>query len=188
MSVIDILIAALFLICTVYGLVRGFVRIAIGLSGLALSLAFALRFADLGPRWFSGVFASEHFARLAAFVVVLAGGLIATAIVAWAAGRLVRAAEIGWVDRLVGGAMGAAGAMVAAAGLLVGLTLFLPAGSRVFEGSRTVPVVIGVADLAAAILPPALAQEYELRRRALDERVVPRGARGGAPVPSGRGA
>ncbi|RMF74013.1 MAG: CvpA family protein [Acidobacteria bacterium] len=169
MNALDITIAAIFVGAVLYGLVRGFVRIAIGLAGLAISLAAALRLAERGPDWFSGVFVDARLARLTAFVVVLAAGLLTTAVVAFVARRLVRAAQVSWVDRLVGAALGAIGALLAVAGLLVGLTTFLPAGAPLIRESRLVPVVMGVADLAAAILPPRMADEYERRRRALDD-------------------
>ncbi len=168
MNVLDIVIAALFSAAVIYGLVRGFVRIAIGLSGLAVSLASALRLAERGPEWFGGVFADARFARLAAFVIVLVVGLVATALLAFVVRRLVRAAQVSWLDRLAGAGVGAVGALLAVSGMLVGLTTFLPAGAPLIRDSRLVPVVMGVADLAAAILPPRMAAEYERRRRALD--------------------
>ena len=168
MNTLDLVIAASLAGAAVYGLLRGFVRIALGLAGLAVSLAAALRLADRGPQWFTGILADARFARMMAFVVILAAGLLATALVAWLARHLVRAAQLSWVDRLVGAGLGAVGALLAIAGLLVGLTTFLPAGSPLIRESRLVPVVMGVADLAAAILPPRMAAEYQRHRRALE--------------------
>lgn len=168
MSVLDIVIAAVFLVCLLYGVIRGFVRIAIGVAGLAASFAIAFRLAEHGPAWFGAVFANPALARFAAFVAVLAVGIALTAFASWLAKRVLAAATIDWLDRLAGGVVGAAGALLLVCAMLVGLTVFLPPGSTLLTGSRVLPVVIGVADATASILPPHLAQAYQERRRSLD--------------------
>ncbi len=169
MSVLDILIALVFASCALYGVIRGFVRLAIGLAGLVASLALALRLAESGPRWFEGIFQAESASRFAAFLVVLVAGLIATALLSWLAFRLVRAAQVGWMDRLAGGLVGVGGALVVVCALLVGLTTFMPPGSTLLSSSRLLPYVIGAADVAATILPPRMAEEYRVRREQLDD-------------------
>jgi membrane protein required for colicin V production len=167
MNLLDVIIAAVLAVTTVYGLFRGFVRIAIGLAGLAVSLAFAFQLAERGPAWFAGAIDAAQLARLTAFLLVLTAGLLLTAVAARLAARLVRAAQIDWLDRLIGGLVGFSGAFLVVCGLLVGLTTFLPPGSGVLRNSRLVPAVLGVVDMAAAILPPDLADEYRLRREAM---------------------
>lgn len=167
-SSLDIVVLVLLVASTAFGAFRGFVRIAVGLAGLALSLAAALRLAERGPTWFPEVFKSDHVARLVAFVLVLVIGLVVTAVAAWLAFRLVQAAEIGWVDRVVGGGFGLAGGILVVAGLLVGLVSFLPPGTDVLRHSLTVHRVMSVVDAAASILPPRMADAYRERRAALD--------------------
>jgi len=168
MSALDIVIAALVAICSVFGLVRGFVRIAIGVAGLLVSLALSLRFAAKGTEWFGGVISSPELARLAAFVLLLLAGLVATGIVGWIVWRVVRAAHIDWIDRLAGGFVGFLGATFITCGLLVALTTFLPSGSPFLTSSRLVPIAIRIADIAATVLPPEMAETYRERRRALE--------------------
>ncbi len=170
---------------TVYGLVKGFARIAIGTAGLAISVALALRLADRGPDWFSGVFASRQLAMLAAFVLVLVAGLVVTGLVAWLAGKLVRAAELTWADRLVGAAVGFLGGTFLLSALLVGITSLLPPGSRLVTESRVVPVVLRVMDAAATILPPRMEKAWRERREALGDlpgATRERADRGGRPA------
>ncbi|MDQ7007319.1 MAG: CvpA family protein [Acidobacteriota bacterium] len=170
MSGLDIGMAVILAVCSVYGLWKGFVRIAIGMAGLGVSLALALRLAARGPQWFAGVFASGQIARVVAFVLVLVCGLLLTGLAAWLARKLVASAELGWVDRLVGATVGLAGGCLGICGLLVGLTAFLPPGSAVLGESVLLPYAITVSDLAARILPPDVARLYYERRRALEER------------------
>lgn len=166
-NVLDVVLVTLVGVAFVYGLMRGFVRIAVGLAGVTLSLAFAFRLADRGPGWFADVFADPSHARLAAFVAVLVGGLLATALVAKVAAKLVQAAEVGWLDRLLGAGIAGVGACFVSCALLVGMTAFLPPGSDVLRTSRVVPAVLVVVDAAASILPPDMARQYHERREAL---------------------
>ena len=161
--------AVILAVCSVYGLWKGFVRIAIGMAGLAVSLALALRLAARGPEWFAGVLASGQVARIVAFILVLACGLLLTGLAAWIARKLVASAEVGWVDRLVGATVGLVGGCLGISGLLVGLTAFLPPGSAVLGESVLLPYAITVSDLAARILPPDVARLYQERRRALEQ-------------------
>lgn len=167
-SLLDIVIAVALLGATAYGAWKGFVRIAIGIAGLLLSLAFSLRLAERGPIWFPEIFRSDHLARAAAFLLVLVSGLLLTATLAWFALRLVQAAQIGWVDRLVGGVVGLAGGTLVVSAALVGMVSFLPPGSGTIKHSRSVRAVLAVVDTAANILPPHMNEAYQERRRALD--------------------
>lgn len=169
MNVLDLVIAVVLAVSCLYGLVRGFVRIAIGVAGLIVSLALALRFAARGTDWFGGAIGSPELARLAAFLAVLLAGLLATAAVAWVVWKLVRAANIDWVDRLAGAFVGLVGSAFLVCGLLVALTTFLPSGSPVLTRSTLVPFAIHVADMAAGVLPPEMERTYRERRRALDD-------------------
>lgn len=167
-SLLDIVIVIVLLGSVAYGIWKGFVRIAVGVAGLLLSLAVSLRLAEQGPVWFPEVFKSDHLARAAAFLSVLLLGLLFTAMIAWLAFRLVQAAQIGWVDRLIGGSIGLAGGMLVVAAALVGMVSFLPAGSSVIKHSTSVHAVLTIVDAAANILPPKMAETYKERRRALD--------------------
>jgi uncharacterized membrane protein required for colicin V production len=168
MNALDLIIALLLAFGSIYGLIKGFVRIAIGISGLIVSVGLALRLATRGTDWFSGAIDSPEMARMAAFLAVLLAGLVATAAAAWLVWRIVKAAHVDWIDRLVGGAVGLVGATFVVCGLLVALTTFLPSGSPLLARSTLVPIAIRVADFAAAVLPPDMAETYEERRRALE--------------------
>lgn len=173
LSIFDLLIAALLAIAATYGLLRGFVRIAIGVAGLAVSLLLALRWADFGPGWFDGLLASAQASRLAAFFIVLIGGLIATAVLGWLAIKLIRAAQLGWIDRLIGAGVGLFGAALLSCAITVALTTFLPPGTRMLAESRMLPVALHLADVAAVVLPPQMAEQYRERRDALRESFEP---------------
>jgi membrane protein required for colicin V production len=173
MSVIDVTIVSVLVFCACFGLWKGFVRIAVGLGGLGISLALALRLSGAGPRWLDGVFANDEISQAAAFVGVLVAGLLGTSVVAWLATRLVRSAEIGWLDRLLGGGVAALGAALLLCGLMVGVTAFVPSASAWGAGSRLLPAVLAVSDEAARILPDDLEEVYRSRRQLVQGRRLP---------------
>lgn len=166
-NALDIVLCIVLALAVLYGAWRGFVHIALGIAGFGAGLALALRLAERGPTWFSGVFASPAVARLTAFLLIFIATLIVTALVIFFAGKLIRAAGIGWLDRVAGGAIGLAGGALAVVGILLGLTTFLPPGSTLLRGSSVVPRVLAGIDLASAVLPPQMADAYHERRQAL---------------------
>jgi membrane protein required for colicin V production len=169
-SVLDIALGAVLAISVIYGLWRGFVHIALGVAGFGFGLAAALRLAERGPEWFRGV--SPGAARVAAFAAVMVATLLVTWLVIWLGGRLIRAAGIGWMDRLAGAVIGFGGGLLVVLGILLGLATFLPAGSPLLRQSRVVPAALGAVDIAAAILPPGLAESYHRQREALSRLVA----------------
>lgn len=173
MEPFDIVLMVILVVALVYGLWRGFVRISIGIAGLAISLALALRLAGSGPSWFKGVFSSPQLARLAAFALVLVLGLILTALVSWGMRKLVAAAELSWVDRLLGGLVGFVGASLLISGGLIGMTVFFPGTPQLVARSAIAGYAIKVADLGALILPSSMADIYRERRGQLSPAIPP---------------
>jgi membrane protein required for colicin V production len=165
---LDAVLAAILVMALGYGLWKGFVRMALGVAGAVVTTTLALRFAGQGPGWFRGVLASREVAQAAAFALVFALGMIATALVAWAAHRLVSAAQAGWLDRLAGGAVGFVGAAFLLAALFVTISVFVPGLAPASRGSAIAPYLWRVADLTALVLPPSMAADYHALRGAAE--------------------
>lgn len=165
---LDAVLAAILVMALGYGVWKGFVRMALGVAGAVATTSLALRYAGQGPDWFRGYFGSRGVAQAAAFALVFALGMIVTALVAWAAHRLVGAAQVGWLDRLAGGLAGLAGAAFLLAALFVALSVFVPGLAPSARGSALAPFLWRVADLTALALPPSMAAEYHARRSTVD--------------------
>jgi membrane protein required for colicin V production len=180
MNGIDLAILCILVVCAGFGLWKGFVRMAVGLGGLGVTLALALRLSAAGPRWFSRIFASDEISRAAAFALVLIAGLLLTSVVAWLAAKLVRSAEIGWLDRLLGGGVAAVGSLLVLSGLMVGITTFAPSAASWTVGSRLMPVMMAVSDEAARILPDDVERIYRSHRERISGRTLVLPEEGGA--------
>jgi len=94
--------------------------------------------------------------------VMLAGGLLG-----FLARRLLKAAMLGWADRLGGAAVGFAAAMLAAALIVLPVVAYSPWGARALADSRLAPYIAVVAEVATSLAPEDLSSRYRERVRDL---------------------
>ena len=149
------------------GLIKGLTRLAVGLLALvaAFLLAAQLHAALAGRLTFLSL--SPRALKLVAYLAIFLGTLLVGALVAWLLRKLLKAAALGWADRLAGGALGVACAVLAAALLVLPLLAYTASGESLLRDSRLAPYVTAVADLAKLVAPRELAQGYERRIAAL---------------------
>lgn len=170
MNGFDLFVLALGGVMAAFGLVKGLVRLLIGLAALVAAIVVAGLFhrslaAHLAwSGWPEGVLGLFAYALL--LVLVLVAGALAGRL----GRRFVRVAMLGWADRLAGAALGVAGAALVAGMLAVPLVAHAPRGGRLLEASQLAPWVVVVADTATTLVPDALSRRYgerveELRRR-----------------------
>jgi len=100
-------------------------------------------------------------ARIAAYVVIFLGTMIAGGVVAWIVGKILKLAMLSWADRLAGGAVGILGAMLAGAFLVHPLASSAPGGSNLLAGSKLAPYLATVADMGNKLAPDAVAKRYD---------------------------
>jgi membrane protein required for colicin V production len=81
--------------------------------------------------------------------------------------RLVHTANLGWVDRLAGGAAGGAVALAIAGLLLMLLTAALPTDTALLKQSQLAPPVLKYTDSLIAYIPPEVKVIYEHKRSEL---------------------
>jgi len=166
----DIALLALAAFGGLVGLLKGLTRLVIGLLALVAAfllaaqlhaaLAERLTFLSLSPRGL----------KLTAYLAIFLGTLLVGVLVAWLVRALLKAAQLGWADRLAGAALGVAGAVLAAALLVLPLLAYSAGGESLLSDSRLASYVTAVADLAKLAAPRELAQGYEQRIAALRQR------------------
>ncbi len=158
MSWIDLVVLAVLLLSALIGLMRGFVREALGLIAWVAAAVLADRlYGQLLP-FSRRLIGDDAVADPVAFVVVFAVLLIAFLLIAGALGTLVRGSLLGGIDRLAGFAFGLLrGFAVLVIAYLVAAPL-LPVSEwpRVLRDSRSLPYVDQGAVFVAARLPPRL--------------------------------
>jgi membrane protein required for colicin V production len=161
MTWLDYAIAGVFAASLAVGAWRGLVREVLSILGWVIGfLAASLLAGPLGPEM-PEVIPSPELRVAAAYVAVFAGAVVATAFVALLLSKLVKAAGLGGVDRLLGALFGAARGLliVVVAALLAGLT---SAPRQPFwRDSASGPFLVQ----AAQVLKPLLPQTFSERLR-----------------------
>ena len=156
MSWIDLVVLAILLLSALFGLMRGFVREALGLCAWIAAAVLATRlYGQLLPTA-RRLIGDDAVADPVAFAVVFAVLLIAFLLIAAALGTLVRGTLLSGIDRLAGFAFGLLrGFAVLVIAYLVAVPL-LPVADwpRAVRDSRSLPFVGQGAVFVAARLPP----------------------------------
>lgn len=134
-NVLDIVIIGVLVIPAITGLFKGMLRTVFGLVGLVGGVLLSIVFArPLGLQIANLLGFTDYFVgKLAAFILIF----LASALIGYLGGiafkRLFSAANLGWLDRLLGGLLGLAqGAVIATAILIV---IYLIPGTRPWLGS-----------------------------------------------------
>lgn len=152
MNIADLLIVVVLLIGFFSGLVRGFVRGLLGLVGLFLGIMLAAgQHARLAGylSFIPGDRAPEIVSFIAIFLVVI----ILIAVIARIVAKALKLATLGWLDRLLGGVLGAGIASVVVGVLILLAVMAGLQESKMLVESRMAPRVLRVTDLIVNVLP-----------------------------------
>jgi membrane protein required for colicin V production len=161
MNAFDVILIAIIIVGAVLGLARGLTRIVIGLLSILVAFYLASHFQDPVAAFFTGHQVGQTTARVAAYVVIFLGTMIAGGVVAWFVGKMLKLAMLSWADRLAGGAVGILGALLAGAFLVHPLASSVPGGSSLLAGSKLAPYLATVADIGNKLAPEAVAKRYD---------------------------
>ncbi len=153
MTWLDYAVAGVFVVSLVVGAWRGLVREVLSILGWVIAfLAASLLAGPLGPAMPDAI-PSPELRIAAAYVAVFVGAVVVTALVGLLLSKIVRAAGLGGVDRLLGALFGVARAVliVVAAALLAGLTS-APRQSF-WRDSASGPLLVHAAQALKPLLP-----------------------------------
>ena len=158
MTWLDYAVLGVFAASLAVGAWRGLVREVLSILGWVIAfLAANLLAGPLGPAMPQAI-PSPELRIAAAFVAVFVGSLIVTTLVALLLSKIVKAAGLGGVDRMLGALFGAVRGLliVLAAALLAGLT---SAPRQAFwRDSASGPLLIQAAQALKPLLPQTFAE------------------------------
>jgi membrane protein required for colicin V production len=165
----DVFLLAMACLLVLVGMIKGLVRVLIGIAALIAAFALAARYHQPLANRLSKLDVDFEPASLISYVLIFLGVMLAGGLVAWLVRRLIKAAMLSWADRLGGAALGLVAAMLIAALLVLPLVAYSPWSERVLARSKLAPYVTVVADLANMLVPEDLSRRYrqgveELRR------------------------
>jgi membrane protein required for colicin V production len=157
----DMFVLVLGLVLVLLGLFRGLVRMAVGLGGLVLGIFLAIRFEERATPLVRRVVDSELWGSMIAFVGIVVGVVLAAAVVSFVLRKLLKAANLAWVDRGLGAAVGLVGALFLSAALSIILTAGLPRDSRLLADSKLAPITLRLSVALVRLAPPSLRQRFD---------------------------
>ena len=151
MNWIDIVIIAAVAIPTIIGLGTGIIKAALSMAGMVLGVILAGRYYVLLSAQLTFL-PSDGIAKIAAFVIILAGVVIVAIILSRLLERAVSMMLLGWVNRLGGAAFGLMLGAVLCSALLVTWIKFLGPASAIVE-SNLAMILLDQFPLVLALLP-----------------------------------
>jgi len=158
MTWLDYAVVGVFAVSLVVGAWRGLVREVVSILGWLIAfLAANLLAGPLGPLMPQAI-PSPELRVAAAYVAIFVGSLMATALVGLLLSKILKAAGLGGVDRMLGAIFGAARGLliVLAAALLAGLT---SAPRQAFwRDSASAPLLTQAAQALKPLLPQTFAE------------------------------
>lgn len=162
MNALDIAIATGCVLAVLLGAARGLVRLLLVTGFLVLGWWLALRYQIPVARTLIGV--DDGPGVLVGFVVVffgvaLAGGFLGRLVV-----KLLRAADLRWVDRLAGAGVGLLVAVLLAAAALLPLAAMLPPETPIVAESALAPPLLRLTGYLLPLVPEEVQAAYERRR------------------------
>lgn len=164
MTGFDYTVAGVMILFTLLGFWRGAVRQILILLAVIAGAMLAARHHETLAEFIP--FAPETLRPAIAWCSILLASLLVGWVLAWIAGRFVKAADMGCANRLLGGLLGAA-----KGGLLVGmvalvLVLTLPPDHRFLAGSRTLPHILRGLEAGDRLMSHDLRERFRERAAA----------------------
>lgn len=163
MNQFDIALLVLACVLVVVGMMKGLVRILIGLAALVAAFAVAARYHQPLADKLSGLELPSRPMMLITYVLIFIGVMLTGSLLAFLLRKLIKAAMLSWADRLGGAALGLVVALVAAALLVLPIVAYSPWSEGMLRSSVLAPYVTAVADLASPLVPDELSDLYDRR-------------------------
>lgn len=168
MNGFDVAVLAVVAVAVLIGAAKGIVRILVGFAALVFAFLLASHFhGPLSALWVDGGDEPSAALKLAAWVVVFIAVMLVGGALAFVFRRLLKAAMLGWADRLAGAALGLLAAALAASLVMLPLVAYTPKGETILSNSRLAPYVTAIADWVNVLVPEDLSERYRERIREL---------------------
>lgn len=162
MNWLDYLLVAVVASSVLAGLMKGFARSVVGLAAVVIGLLCGLWFYGVAGAFFYEFLSSRRLAHLMGFLIILFGVVLAGMLVGAVLARLLKWAQLGWLDRLMGGAFGLVRGVLVAAAIVLAITAFAPKPPpRSVAGSRLAPYMLETGRLIVSAAPYEVREGFE---------------------------
>ncbi len=144
------------------GLARGFARIIVGTAAALLAILLAIWFYGAAGGFLSSYVSHPSIANLIGFLIVFGGVLILGAVAGKALALMFKWVGLGWLDRVLGGALGLVRGLLFAMAVILMLMAFAkePPPRSVAE-SAIAPYLVEASGVLAMIAPRELREGFD---------------------------
>ena len=163
MNGFDVALLVVGCILVLIGMWKGLVRILIGIAALIAAFALAARFHEPLAARLTWVRLPDEPLMLLAYISIFLGVMLLGGALAYLLRRLLRAAMLGWADRMAGAALGLVATALLSSLLVLPFVAYSERGQEVLRRSVLAPWVTAVANLASPLMPSDLADLYRSR-------------------------
>jgi len=160
MNGFDVFLLVMACLLVLVGVIKGIVRILIGIAALVAAFALAAYYHQPLAARLGVLDVSEGVLRLIAYVLIFVGVMLAGGLIAYLMRKLVKASMLSWADRTAGAVIGLVAAALVAALMVLPVVAYSPWGSTALGDSILAPYIVGVAEAAATVAPPEMAERY----------------------------
>ena len=174
MNGLDWFLIVIGIVCFGRGLLRGAVSQLFGIAGVIGGFLLAAHAYESVARQLSAVFPGLPGAAAMSFIVIFLLTWFCIGVIGYWTGRLLRNTGMGFLDRLVGGAVGMAKALVLAMIVIALLTFLLSPKSSLLAQSYLTPYVQEAAQFLLKATPENLQKLFEEKQKALKEKWLER--------------
>lgn len=167
MNALDIVICVIGGVCLIRGVFRGSVEEITSIVGVFVGFYGAYTYYPLLAGWLSEFITDESYLKMISFILTFVILLVAVGFIGVILKHLLRAAALGWTDRVLGAILALVKAVMIVSVLLVPLTTFLPKNSSVVKDSTLAPYVTIASEQIARVVPKEMKERFRDNVKAL---------------------
>jgi membrane protein required for colicin V production len=158
MNTLDIIITAIVCVTAASGLWKGLVRQIFSLGGVILGYLIAREYYDRLSQFIPA--ADAGMKKVISFAGIFVFFILAAAIAGWFINRLLKSADLNWINRIGGGAVGFLKGVLIVVIITVLLLAFLPADSGILRESKLLPYAVMASRMLNSVIPKDMKDKY----------------------------
>jgi membrane protein required for colicin V production len=166
-NALDIITALVVGFCLIRGIFRGIIKELTSIIGVFIGFYGAYIYYPILARWLSDLIANRSYSHIISFFLIFVTVLLAVGFVGMILRHLLKAAALGWADRILGGTFAMVKAVLIVSVLLIALTTFLPENAPVIKNSLLAPRVSAISEKLVAVVPGEMKERFRNNIKAL---------------------
>jgi membrane protein required for colicin V production len=166
-NALDIVTALIVGFCLIRGIFRGIIKELTSILGVFIGFYAAYIYYPILAGWLSDLIANRSYAHIVSFFIIFIAVLLAVGFVGMILRHLLKAAALGWADRILGGTFAIFKAVLIISVLLIALTTFLPKNAPVIKNSLLAPRVSALSEKLVAVVPGEMKERFRDNIKAL---------------------